>query len=162
MPDREKLISLILEKGATTVPPDRFSDRFELHDRTIDVPLKTEPERLADRLARFDIALSAIGVEFVAGRPVTTIIHPLAIESVARREILLLKPLVNWRHCLSTLARMRRYGSELGFHIPAEEEEEVWRTYAAQDAEMRASMMEGYLPVQSPLLSMEEIACRCL
>ena len=63
---------------------------------------------------------------------------------MARREVLLLKPLVNWRHCLSTLARSRRYAADLGYSVPPEEEAEVWRTFDAQDAEMQRGMIERY------------------
>ena len=81
----------------------------------MEVPDKTEPAELEDRLARFDLALSAVGVEHAADGGWRAVIHPLALESVLRREMLLLKPLVNWKYALATLERMRRYAAELGF-----------------------------------------------
>lgn len=54
----------------------------------------------------------------------------------------MLKPLVNWRHVLATISRMREYSAELGFAIPEEEEAFAWSTFAAQDEETQAGMLE--------------------
>lgn len=70
---------------------------------------------------------------------------PLAGESVRRREVLLLKPLANWRHCLSTLDRMYRYATELGFDVPSAEEDHIWDVFRAQSPEMQRGMIGRYL-----------------
>lgn len=113
------------------------------------MPDRAEPDALEERLARFDLALSAVGVEWNRGA-VRAVVHPVARESVARREVLLLRPLVNWRHCLSTLARARRYAEELGFDVSAEEEQLIWRTFDEQDFEMRSGMIDRYRLAASP------------
>lgn len=56
------------------------------------------------------------------------------------REVRLLKPLVNWKYGLTTLERVRRYAVE--FSVSSEEEAEVWRVFEAQDAELRAGLVE--------------------
>ena len=56
----------------------------------------------------------------------------------------MLKPLVNWRHVLATISRMRKYAAELGFTIPEEEESFAWSAFTAQDEEMQAGMLERY------------------
>ena len=88
-------------------------------------------------------------------------IHPLAIESLRRREVLLLKPLVNWKYALATLERMRRYADELGWAIPPDEEAEVWRTFEAQSPETRAGMVDRYRRTGHGGFGVsEEVACR--
>ena len=39
---------------------------------------------------------------------------------------------------------MRRYAEELGYSIPFEEENEIWRVFEAQDPEMREGMIQRY------------------
>jgi hypothetical protein len=110
----------------------------------VEVPHKVEPPTLQDRLARFDIALSAVGVEHRPGDDWFASIHPLAQESVRQQEVLLLKPLVNWKYALATLERLRRYSLELGFTVPPGEEAEVWRVFEEQPEETRAEMVDRY------------------
>ena len=143
-PDRQRLLQVLRERGARPLSPRPFADAFELADRVIEIPHKVEPPALDQRLARFDIALSAVGVEHRPGDEWTASIHPLAEDSVRRREVLLLKPLVNWKYALVTLERMRRYAVELGFTIPPDEEAEVWRVFDGQPEGMRAGMLERY------------------
>jgi broad specificity phosphatase PhoE len=143
--DRTLLIEALRSRGARPLEARPCADAFELADRVIEIPFKEEPPTLAERLARFDIALSAVGVEHRPGGQWSACIHPLASESVRRRQVLLLKPLVNWKYALATLERMRRYARELGFESPPEEECEVWQLFDAQPDEMRAGMVERYL-----------------
>jgi hypothetical protein len=56
-----------------------------------------------------------------------------------------LDPLLNWRHALTTLERMRRYAEELRFEVPPEEEEKIWSTFDKQTREMQNGMIERYL-----------------
>jgi broad specificity phosphatase PhoE len=116
--DRTALLTALLARGARPLEPRPYCDAFELHDRVVEVPHKAEPTTLEELLARFDLGLSAVGVEHRPGGYWRTVVHPLAHRSVARREVLLLKPLVNWRHALATLVRLRRYAAELGFVVP--------------------------------------------
>jgi len=102
-------------------------------------------------LQRFDIGLSAIGVEYLPDDQWRPLVHPLAMESLRTRQVRLLTPLVNWRHALATLARARRYAAELGYNLPAEDEAEVWRVFDAQPAEMQQGMLDRF--VRSELAS---------
>ncbi|MCA9640032.1 MAG: hypothetical protein KC492_05030, partial [Myxococcales bacterium] len=159
--DRDLLLTALRAHGAQPVESSAFADAFELAGRIVEIPHKTEPDTLSERLARFDIALSAVGVEHRPGGQWSAVIHPLAIESARRQKILLLKPLVNWRYALTTLERMRRYAQELNFSIPEAEEAEVWRVFDSQDPERRAELVERYRHTgKGGFGVLEEVACR--
>ncbi|TVT60776.1 MAG: histidine phosphatase family protein [Azoarcus sp. PHD] len=159
--DRALLIDALRACGARIAGPRMFADAFEVAGRVVEIPHKTEPDTLAERLARFDIGLSAVGVEHRPDGEWSVMVHPIALESAVRREVRLLKPLVNWKYALATLERMRRYAVELGFSVPREEEAEVWRVFEAQDAELRAALIERYRRTGAGGFGiMEEVACR--
>ena len=141
--DRQDLIAHLVERGAARRPRHAYSEVLEYLGQEIEIPDAVNPPILEDRLAKFDIALSAVGVEWDAGR-VRSVVHPLAHESAVRREILLLHPLVNWRHVLGTLARAHRYATELGWPLPAEQEAAAWTLFERQDAEEQTRMLERY------------------
>jgi len=128
--DREELVRTILARGGRPFERREFSDAFDVGGLIVDVPEKVEPSELEQRLARFDIALSAIGVEHVRGASWRCVVHPLASESVRRREVLVVQPLRNGRHAIRTLDRLRRYGRELGYSVPASEVMDVRRELA--------------------------------
>ena len=111
--DRELVLSALTGRGARRLDDRPFAGAFEIDGRIVEVPHKTDPDTLVGRLARFDIALSAVGVEHRPGDGWRAVVHPLARTSIERRQVLLLKPLVNWKWALTTLERMRRYASEL-------------------------------------------------
>lgn len=159
--DREALIATLQERGAAPLPGRPFADAFGIAGRVIEVPHKVEPTTLEERLARFDIALSAIGVEHRPGDQWTAVIHPLAHASVKTKQVLLLKPLINWKYALATLERMRRYAEELGYSVPSTEEAEVWRVFEAQDPEMREGMIQRYRRTATDSFNVgEEAICR--
>lgn len=139
--DRARLIDTLRRRGARPLAPRPFADAFELAGRVVEVPHRTEPATLEARLARFDLALSAVGAEHSRGDRWRAVVHSLARTSVERRAVLLLKPLVNWKHALATLTRLRRYAEELGFAPPPEEEAEVWRVFDTQPREMQHGML---------------------
>lgn len=142
--DRAVLESRLLERGAERLPEKPYTQGFLLNGREIELPLHTEPCALEDRLARFDIALSAVGVEHTPEDRWRAFIHPRARLSIERKQILLLEELQNWRHSLTSLERMRRYAGELGFDVPASEEARIWTIYDAQLPEMRRGMVERF------------------
>ena len=142
--DRHRLIRALESRGAKRLGDRPFAEAFSIAGRVVEIPIKTEPSTLEARLARFDIALSAVGVEHRPNDQWSAIIHPLAISAVEKRKILLLKPLVNWKYALSTLERVRRYAAELGFVVPLQEEAEVWRVYDEQSQEMKIGMIERF------------------
>jgi broad specificity phosphatase PhoE len=143
--DRELLIATLRERGAQGSEARPFAEAFRIGERVVEVPHRAEPPTLEERLGRFDLALSAVGVEHAPGPRWRAVIHPLAAESVRRREVLLLKPLVNWKHCLSTLERMDRYAAELGFAVPPAEVDHVWERFRAEPPEMQQGMIRRYL-----------------
>ncbi|MDI3491821.1 MAG: hypothetical protein PWP11_3098 [Thauera sp.] len=159
--DRTLLIDALRKRGARPAGPRIFADAFEVAGRVVEIPHKTDPDTLSERLARFDIGLSAVGVEYRPDGEWSVMVHPLALESARLREVRLLKPLVNWKYALTTLERMRRYAVELGFSVPSEDEAEVWRVFEAQDAELRSVLIERYRRTGAGGFGiMEEIACR--
>lgn len=159
--DRSALIVALLRKGAQRLPARPFADAFAVAERVVEVPHQSGPLTLRERLARFDLALSAIGVEHQPGDRWAAEIHPLAHLSVQQRQVLLLKPLANWKYALTTLERMRRYAAELGFAIPPEEEAEIWRVFSEQTQDMRARMIERFARTGSGGFRVaEEASCR--
>jgi len=68
----------------------------------------------------------------------------MAAESARCREVRLLKPLVNWRHVLATISRMREYSTQLGFAIPAEEEACAWSMLTSQAEQTQVGMLERF------------------
>lgn len=142
--DRKLLVEALERRGARRMPARPFADTFEIAGRVVEVPHKTSPYTLEERLAHFDLALSAIGAEHRPGDTWSASIHDLARASVERRTVLLLKPLVNWKYALTTLERMRRYAAELGFASRAEDEAEVWSVFESQPDDIRAGMLARY------------------
>ena len=142
--DREALITVLASRGARPLADRPFADAFDVAGRIVELPHKVEPETLEGRLALFDIALSAVGAEHRPDGEWRVIVHPLARASVEQRQVLLLKPLVNWKYALATLERMRRYACELGYSIPPEEETEIWRVFDSQTKDMKQGMMERF------------------
>ena len=159
--DREALERVLVEKGATPLEPKPYTDTFSLNGRTVELPHKAEPPTLEERLGRFDIALSAVGVEYAPGENFRAVIHPLAGESARREEVLLLTPLVNWRHCLTTLERLRRYRDELGFVLDPAQEAEIWKVFDSQTSDIQVGMLERLARgSQADLGVREEALCR--
>ncbi len=77
------------------------------------------------------------------------------------RRVTVLKPLVNWRHARSSLARARRYAAELRYALPTSEEAEVWRAFNAQPREMQDGMIDRYRLVAAAGSEIEqEASCR--
>ncbi|MEQ1503710.1 MAG: histidine phosphatase family protein [Myxococcota bacterium] len=142
--DRAALEATLRERGAVALPEQPYTQGFQLGDRIVELPLHTEPDSLEERLSRFDLALSAIGAEH---RPVDrwrAVVHPLAQASVARREVLLIEELKNWRHGLTSLERLRRYAAELGYDAPPAEEARIWAIFESQPREVQEGMVERF------------------
>jgi broad specificity phosphatase PhoE len=159
--DRDLLLAALRAREARPAGARPFANAFEVAGRVVEVPHKTEPSTLPERLARFDIGLSAVGVEHRPDGEWSVMVHPLALESVRRRAVLLLKPLVNWKYALTTLERMRRYAAELSFTVPPDEEAEVWRVFETQGAEMRKGLIDRYRRSGTGCFGViEEVECR--
>ena len=159
--DRELLKIALEDGGAVRLDDHPFAETFAVDGQTVELPYKTDPNTLEGRLARFDIALSAVGAEHEPGGRWRAAIHPLARTSIAHEQVLLLKPLVNWKWALATLERLRRYASELQYSVPPAEEEAVWRVFDAQSDHMKKRMLENYERVAEGGYGVrEEALCR--
>jgi hypothetical protein len=147
--DRELLAAQLVRRGAhpgQDNPP--YQTSYTHAGQLIELAYDASAARLEDRLERCDLALSAIGVEHRDGAW-RAAIHPLATESIRRREVLLLMPLVNWKYALATLERLHRYAAELRFGIPAESEPAIWKLFSAQRPLEQHAMIARYLRVSS-------------
>ncbi len=159
--DREFLESRLVARGAERLPEQPYRQGFRLNGRVIELPFHTEPNVLEDRLARFDLALSAVGVEHAPTDQWRAVIHPLASASAVRRQVVLLDELLNWKHSLASIVRLRSYGAELGFEVPPSEEARVWSIFDSQSPEMRREMLDRFRVSSrfEPSIA-EEAACR--
>jgi hypothetical protein len=158
--DRARLIDALLARGATPLEQRAFADAFAIADRMVEVARSTDAPRLEERLARFDLALSAVGAEHAPRDQWSAFVHPRAVESVRRREVLLLEPLVNWKYALTTVERMRRYADELGFSVAPDEEAKAWRVFHDQADDVRAGMLARYARTSRGGFGVaEEVAC---
>jgi hypothetical protein len=147
--DRELLAAQLVRRGAQPGrdnPP--YQTSYTQAGQLVELAYDASAARLEDRLGRCDLALSAVGVEHRAGRWRASI-HPLATESIRRREVLLLMPLVNWKYALATLERLHRHAAELRFGIPAEAESAIWKLFSAQRPLEQNAMIARYLRVSS-------------
>jgi len=159
--DRKLVLSALTGRGARRLEDRPFAEAFEIASRVVELPSDTVPETLEARLARSDIALSAIGAEHRPGDRWRAVVHPLARTSIERRQVLLLKPLVNWKWALTTLERMRRYANELRYTVTAEEEAEVWAVFEAQSDRTRREMLQNYESIAEGGYGVQEEAlCR--
>ena len=100
----------------------------------VELAKRTAPAELSAKLARFDIALAAVGVRLqLSWRPsgessgnwhlnVEEVFeHPLWVPSLELRQPLLLEPLPNASFLLATAERCCRYAQELGWSDPLEQ-----------------------------------------
>ncbi len=142
--DRDALIQTLLDRGARLLAARPFADAFEIRGRVVEVARRAEPRTLEEQIGRSDIGLSMVGAECQRDGRWRCVIHPLALESLRQKAVLLQKPLVNWKYALTTLERLRRYASELDYAVPEEEIAEVWRTFDAQAPEMQQGMLERF------------------
>lgn len=159
--DRHLLVETLRARGAEPLPAQAYTQGYRIGDRVVEVPVKTEPVTLEARLARFDLALSAVGAEHQPGDRWRAVIHPLALASIDRRQVLLLSELPNWKHSLTSLERMRRYATELGFTVPASEEERIWALFGSQTKDVQQGMVERFRQTARHDQGVaEEVACR--
>ena len=142
--DRQAIVERLLARGAQPLAPRPYSDTYEIAGRTVEVPRRTDAGTLEAQLARFDLALSAVGAEHTPGDAWRAVIDPRAWDSAAERRVFVLEPLANPRHALSSIARMRRYAEELGFSVDPAGEAALWRVFDAADATEREVMLERF------------------
>jgi broad specificity phosphatase PhoE len=145
--DREALVASLRHRGAEPLPRRPYSDGWLVGNRVVEVAHKVKPPTLEARHARFDLALSAIGVEHMSGRSWRAVVHPLAHESVLNQEIMVLWPLANPRHVLSTIERARRYARELCYYLPAPVEASLWRAVEESSPQDRQGLVRRFLRV---------------
>jgi hypothetical protein len=143
-PDRIAIHKALLARGATEAPRRPYTQAYEIRGRTVELSYKVDATSLEDRLLRFDLAISAIGVEHTPTDGWRACIHPLALETIRQRRILLLPELRNWRHCLASLERLRRYSKELGYAVHPEDEQRLWSFFRDQGPEIQRGMLERF------------------
>lgn len=159
--DRVALVERLHQRGAEPLPRRAYSDAWAIAGRVVEVPDKAEPDSLEARQARYDIALSAVGVEHRNGESWRALVHPLAQESMERREVLLLKPLANPKYALTTLERLRRYAAELDFRVSPEDEAVLWNVWVRATADERERLLDRFeRTAQHDQDVREELACR--
>ncbi len=159
--DRDALVQRLHQRGAEPLQRRAYAEAWALAGRVVEVPDKAEPDTLEARQARYDIALSAVGVEHRNGESWRALVHPLAQESMERREVLLLKPLANPKYALTTLERLRRYAAELDFRVPPEEEAALWAVWEQATAEERERLLDRFERTARHDQGVgEEVACR--
>lgn len=139
--ERARLVSHLTALGATPLADTRYTSAYQVHGQIVEVPKKSDRVDFSVHLERVDIGVAAVAVRLDAGQ-FTAALHPLAIESEQRREVLFVRPLANWRHCLGCLARARRYACELEWKLPAREEAYIWELFDGQDTSMQRGMLE--------------------
>jgi hypothetical protein len=136
--DRALLLDALLRHGARPLPPSPGAERFLAGERLVEVSFQIET--MEERLARFDLALSCCAVAFRGGTP-SAFCHPLALASVERREVLLLR-LAHPSLALATLSRARRYAADLGYAVPPSLEELAWSAFLAHPPEEQRVLIE--------------------
>ncbi len=142
---RAALIDWLTCRGAVLErdhPP--FQSAFRCGRHRVDVPYAVGTPRLVDRLALFDLGLSAVGVTWRRGRVVEAAIDPCAVRSIEERAVLVLRPLRNVSYLLNTVERAHRYAIELGFELPSEEEQFLWATYESLSRARKQKVLSNF------------------
>jgi Histidine phosphatase superfamily (branch 1) len=141
--DREILTETLSSRGKL-LKTTKYYSRWDVDGWIVELGKNTSKKHLEELLGNFDMGLSAIGYEYIPDEEGHIIIHPLAKESESRKEVILLKPLVNWKYALATLDRMRRYASELNYSIPDEQVNLIWEVFENQTVEMKQGMLDRF------------------
>jgi len=158
--DMKMLVRHLLLRGAEELDKRDYTIAFNLDGNIIELKNKFTYPTLESVLSRFDIGLSAIGAEYDGKGGWKAKLHPLVNESLTKKQILLLKPLVNWKFGLSTLERMRRYAKEFGFESPEKEEEEVWKRFNKQPENIQKEMLRLFQQTSRGDMGVEAEALR--
>lgn len=140
--DRAAIVARIEARGGQRQTESPFNEAWRLGERVVELSRKVAPDTLEARLARFDIALAAVGVEYDGRGRWRAVVDPRARESAARREVQMLLPLVNKSYALTSLERARRYARELGYVLPRASEEACWAVFAAGGHAEREDLIE--------------------
>ncbi|TDP75228.1 hypothetical protein [Bradymonas sediminis] len=143
-PGRQALLDILQQNGAIILQDNKpYQTILSWHGQRVELAYSTQYQTLSERLAQFDLDLSAVGVEYDDGR-LHPEIHPVARESLVSGEVLLIKPLKNWKYVLATLERMRRYARELDLVLPKAEINYIWSIFEDQPLEMQRGMIERF------------------
>lgn len=161
--DRQLIVEALLAQGAKRLEENQYHEKFVCRNRVVDVPKSVNCDSLDALFERFDIALSAVGVEFNHRQAIAAHVHSSLSESLLKREIKLLHPLRNPKYVLTTLERMFRYGSELNFSISESDINFIWNFFESQETTMRQGMIERFLRTSiEPSRILEELKRRNL
>lgn len=158
---RDELLEVLQDNGAVVVRDNEpYQTVLDWRGQRVELAYSTHYHTLSERLARFDLGLSAVGVEYDDGR-LHAEIHPKAVESLERGEVLLIKPLKNWKYALATLERMHRYAEELDLAVSETEVGHIWSVFDEQTPEMQRGMLDRFRRVGRGTQSIhKEAECR--
>lgn len=131
------------KKNVTFIEETVYNYRFETQGIIIEIGKKTH-RNLEERLAGFDLTVSAIGVQYYTRDKWNAYIHPTALESVREKEIKLNRDILNKNHILATIVRMKRYAAELGYTINNEDIEEIWHRFKISTTEKKERCLKNF------------------
>jgi broad specificity phosphatase PhoE len=142
--DRAAVEARLTERGALRLPAQPYTQGYTINGRLVELPQNTAPATLEQRLSRFDLSLSAVGVEHLPCDEWRAVLHPEAVASVASRSLWLIDEGRSWTHSLGSLERLRRYAKELDFDVRHGEEARIWAHFDAQPPEVQADMVRRF------------------
>lgn len=142
--DRLALVDRLRARGAQPLPRREYTDAWKVGERIVELARKAAPQSLEERLGRFDLAVSAVGVERCNSGTLRALVNPAARESVWRREVRVLWPLANSPHILGTIERARRAARELGYVFPSEEEDRLWQSVESTSPRERRVLLDNF------------------
>lgn len=151
-PRNEELLLARLSPAARAVRAGRWNTQLELISAADGASMLVEVVHAYGRdldatLAQFDIALAAVGARLQDGVVTDVVVHPLALESVQRRELLLLPGAEASEHALSTAERLLRYARTLGWPRPERQLQQLCAAFAAAPPARRVAMVALYRAV---------------
>ena len=95
-------------------------------------------------LSNFDLVFSCVGAEFDSGNLVDFHAHDDISKDIVKQEVRIVDRLKPHRYNLLTLRRIQRYAIELGFSIPQDTIDNLWRTtYLSASTEERKALLQA-------------------
>lgn len=107
-------------------PP--FQRRYRCGKTVVELAYNVWCRELDEVFARFDLGPSMVGARWHNG-VARSEIHPLAADSLRRREVLVNRRCPNHKYALVSVARAHRYAARLGFVLPEAELSSLWGHY---------------------------------
>ncbi len=165
--DRTLMIGSLLKGRGFLHRNGPFTETFSLRSFDVEINKKTVGRDVGDILERFDIGLSAVGIEFIPSGDGETgeyrlMIRPEFWENLNNKELSFIKPLKNWPFAFTCLERIRRQNRELGFKLPPAEEDYIFNLFLDKTPEERQLMLENLFNCKNPQQIRTELKLRGL